>query len=97
MPLIDATTTDILKEMFDCQNRWRLSDKEFGLCILGPVLDPAKIVRGWKSGADGRGPSVTAQLSFQRLKALVAIANNSPLDAEENFSIACAALPDCLL
>lgn len=96
MPLIDATTTDILKEMFDCQNQWRLSDKEFGEAVLGGVGDAAKIVRGWKSGADGRGPSVTAQLSFQRLKALVAIANNSPLDAEENYSIAHAALPEVL-
>lgn len=96
MPLIDATTPAILKEMFDCQNKWRLSDKEFGLCILGPVLDPAKIVRGWKSGAEGRGPSVTAVQSFNRLKALVAIANNSPLDAEENYSIAHTALPEVL-
>lgn len=97
MPMVDTATFNILKEMFDCQDQWRLSDKEFGEAVLGGVGDAAKIVRGWKSGADGRGPSVTAQLSFQRLKALVAIANNSPLDAEENFSIACAALPDCLL
>lgn len=96
MSLIDTPTADILKEMFDCQNQWRLSDKDFGLCILGPVLDPAKIVRGWKSGAEGRGPSVTAVQSFKRLQALVAIANNSPLDAEENYSIAHAALPSVL-
>ena len=96
MPLIDTAITDIIKEMLDCQNQWHLSDTDFGLCVLGPVSDPGKIVRGWKSGAEGRGPSVTAIQSFKRLKALVAIANNSPLDAEENYSIAHAALPPVL-
>lgn len=96
MTLIDTSATKIVTDMLECQIKWHLSDTDFGFCVLGHVSDPGKIVRGWKSGADGRGPSVTAQLSFQRLKALVAITNNSPLDAEDNYAIAHAALPSVL-
>jgi len=97
MPLIDIpSTSDILKEMLECQIKWHLSDADFGRVVLGAVGDPAKIIRGWKSGADGRGPTVTAIESFRRLKALVTIANNSPLDAEENYAIAHSSLPAIL-
>jgi hypothetical protein len=97
MPIIDIpSTSDILKEMLECQIKWHLSDADFGRVILGAVSDPGKIVRGWKAGAYGRGPTVTAIESFRRLKVLVAIANNSPLDAEENYAIAHSALPAVL-
>jgi hypothetical protein len=97
MPIVTITNaTEILADMLACQVKWHLSDTDFGRCILGDVSDPGKIVRGWKANADGRGPSVTAQLSFLRLKALVKITDNSPFDAEENYAIAHAALPEVL-
>ena len=97
MPLVTISdATDILRDMMEHQVKWCLSDADFGRVVLGDVTDPGKIIRGWKSGADGRGPSVTSQLSFLRLKALVRITDNSPLDGEENYSIAHAALPSVL-
>lgn len=97
MPLVAVSNaSEILADMLECQVKWHLSDTDFGRVVLGDVADPGKVVRGWKSGADGRHPILTAQLSFLRLKALVAICNNSPLDSEENYSIAHASLPEVL-
>ncbi len=94
MPLISIPSVDeIVQDMLNCQVAWHLSDAEFGRAILGDVMDPGKTARGWKLGAE---PSPPAIQSFLYLKALVAITNNSPLDAEENYSLAHSALPEVL-
>jgi hypothetical protein len=94
MPLIKHADPAIA-ELLEAQVKWGLSDTQFGEAILGKdISDPGKTVRGWRGD---RPPTPTALQSFKYLKALVAITNNSPLsDAEENFSLAHAALPAAL-
>ncbi len=95
MPLVSTTSlSEIVSDMINCQVSWGLSEKQFGDAILGPVADSAKTVRGWKTGTIPTPPAIQ---SFLYLKALVSIANNSPLsDAEENYRLAFAALPEAL-
>lgn len=95
MPLIDIPSTDeTIRDMIECQIKWHLSDRDYGVCILGDVSDPGKTVRSWKTGTV---PTPVAIQAFKYLKALVQITNNSPLcDAEENYAIAHSALPAVL-
>lgn len=95
MPLISIPSTDeTIRDMIESQIKWHLSDRDFGLCVLGQVSDPGKTVRGWKTGTT---PTPVAIQAFKYLKALVQITNNSPLcDAEENFALAHSALPAVL-
>lgn len=94
MPLISIpSVSEIVSDMLECQIKWHLSDTDFGRCVLSDVSDPGKTVRGWKTGTVPTPPAIQ---SFLYLKALVQIANNSPLDAEENYSLAHSALPEQL-